>query len=138
MRSVLALLLCVSLLTPACAVRSSSLEPRAGFGAAGQSGEIPRAYVEQLPVGRDVEVRLRGGERFKGTYMGLEGESIRVQPSTRIPVPPRVVPLADLVQLRLAPGGNGGSVAKAVLIGAATGAGVFFGLLLIAIASSGS
>ena len=101
-----------------------------------QGGEIPRSYVEQLPVGRQVEVRLKDGERFKGTFMGVEGDAVRVQPSTRIPVPPRVLPIADLVQLRL-DSGNGGSVARAVLIGAATGAAVFFTALLIAIGVNG-
>ncbi len=137
MKSVLAVVLCVSLLAPGCAVRSSSLDARVGFdGSARQGGEIPRSYAEQLPMGREVEVRLKSGERFKGTFMGVEGDAIRVQPSTRIPVPPRVVPLADLMQLRLASAGNGGSVAKAVIIGVASGAAVFFGLLLVAVAAS--
>jgi len=136
MKSVLAVVLCVSLLAPGCAVRSSSLDPRVGFdGSARQGGEIPRSYAEQLPVGREVEVRLNSGERFKGTFMGVEGDAIRVQPSTRIPVPPRVVPLADLMQLRLV-SGNGESVVKAVIIGVASGAAVFFGLLLVAVAAS--
>jgi hypothetical protein len=133
MRAFLTILLCISLLAPGCSVRSSSVSPRAGLdGPAAQAGDIPRSYADQLPVGRQVEVRLKSGEHFKGTFMGVEGDAVRVQPSTRIPVPPRVVLLADLVQLRLT-SGNGGSVAKAIAIGAATGAAAFFGLLLIAI-----
>jgi hypothetical protein len=136
MKSVLAVVLCASLLAPGCAVRSSSLDPRVAVdGTPRQGGEIPRSYAEQLPVGREVEVRLKSGERFKGTFMGVEGDGVRVQPSTRIPVPPRVVPLGDLVQLRLSTG-NGGSVAKAIIVGVASGAAVFFGLLLVAIAAS--
>jgi len=138
MKSLLAIVLSVSLLAPGCAVRSSSVSPRVGFaGARAQAGDIPRSYAAQLPVGRQVEVRLKSGEHFKGTFMGVEGDAVRVQPSTRIPVPPRLVSLGDLVQLRLT-SGNGGSVGKAIAIGAATGAAVFFGLLLVAIGASGS
>jgi hypothetical protein len=137
MRSVIAVVLCASLLAPGCAVRSSSLGPRLDpAGVAPQGGEIPRAYAEQLPVGKEVEVRLKSGEHFKGTFMGVEGDAVRVQPSTRIPVPPRVVPLDDLAQLRLSSTNSVGAIGKAIIIGATTGAAVFLGLLLVAIAAS--
>ena len=133
MKPLITLVLCVSLLAPGCAVRSS-VDSRMVPGRSGvQGSDIPRSYAQELPAGKEVEIRLRNGEHFKGTFMGVEGETIRVQPSTRIPVPPRVVPLSDVIQLRLTAGG-GTSVAKAILIGAASGAAVFFGLLLMSIA----
>lgn len=135
MKRLLVVLLCAAIVAPGCAVRTASRAPSTLNGdRAVQAPEIPRSYAQELPVGRQVEVRLKSGERFKGTYMGVEGDAIRVQPSTRVPVPPRVILLADLSVLRLDQSGAS-SPARAILIGVASGAATFFGLILFSIAA---
>jgi hypothetical protein len=80
-----------------------------------------------------VEVRLKAGGRFKATFMGVEGDGVRLQRTGRIPVPPEVVPLADIAVLRVAE--HGSSPVKAALIGVAAGAAAFLGLLMLTIAA---
>lgn len=126
------LLLVVAIASSGCA---SALGPRASVRPVGEreAADIPRSYVEQLPVGRQVEVRLRSGGRFKATYMGVEGDAVRLQRTGRLPVQPQLVPLDDLVVLRLAE--HNGSPARAVLVGVLVGAAAFFGLLIGSLAA---
>lgn len=127
MRRVLSLLLVVAIGASGCATHR-------GSGVALQEDarpdpqEVPRSYAEQLPVGRQVEVRLKAGGRFKATYMGVEGDAVRLQRTGRLPVRPELVPLDDVAVLRLAE--HNGSAARAVLIGVVSGAAAFFGLLI--------
>lgn len=143
MKRGLSLLLAVLLAAPGCGARLASQRahgvPRPQTAGAGSSGgaaqAITREYAEKLQVGAKVAVAVKGGESFSATYMGVEGDAVRVQKRTRIPEPPIAIPLADLTLLALDQGNGGNSVARAVLIGAATGAGFFLSLLLIAAAS---
>jgi hypothetical protein len=96
---------------------------------------ITRDYAERLQVGARVRVALRGGASFSATYMGVEGDAIRVQKRTRIPEPPIIIPLADLTLLALEQNGGGDQIWKPLLAGVAAGAGVFLTLLLIAVAA---
>lgn len=134
MKRTLALLLSVTVTLAGCAARVPSLGLRhdAGNGTASLQ-EIPGSYAAQLPVGRLVEVRLKSGERFKATFMGVEGEKVRVQRTGRIPVPPQVIALDDISAIRVAEGGT--SAAKALVLGIAAGAATFFGLFLLSIAA---
>jgi len=95
--------------------------------------EIPASYAAELPAGREVDVRLKDGDRFRATFMGVEGESVRVQRTGRIPVPPEVIPLDSIASLRLVHDGT--SVGKALVIGIASGAATFFGIFILAIAA---
>jgi len=130
-RRVLCIVILLAVASSGCAARAgaASAGPRSGHGRA----DIPRSYAEQLPVGHTVEVRLRSGGRFKATYMGVEGEAVRLQRTGRLPVPPELVPLADVSVLRLAE--KNGSPARAVLIGVVSGAAAFFGLLVGSLAA---
>lgn len=128
---VLALVLSIAPAGCASAGRTPPAPPAHAPG--GAASDVPRAYAEQLPVGRQVEVRLRGGGRFKATYMGVEGDSVRLQRTGRLPEKPRLVPLADLSVLRLSE--QNGSAGRVVLIGVLSGAAAFFGLLIGSLAA---
>jgi hypothetical protein len=97
------------------------------------STDVLRSYVEKLPIGSTVKVKMKEGKGVKGTLMVIESDAIVVRPKTRIARPERRLPLREIEFVELQER-NGSSVAKAVGIGLATGAGAFFGLMLLAIA----
>ena len=103
--------------------------------AAGQGQPVDRspeywyAYAAKLPIGATVEVRTADGKRRSAILAIVDPEGITLESKTRIPEPPRRIRYQDLTQLALKK--NGGSVAKAVAIGAGVGAGTFLGLLAI-------
>ncbi|HSK10648.1 MAG TPA: hypothetical protein VK911_13800 [Vicinamibacterales bacterium] len=135
LQRILSLCLVVVMAASGCATRAAS-HAAGGAGRwdrANGDGQIPASYLEQLPVGRHVEIRLQEGPRFKATFMGVEGDNVRLQPSGRIPVPPQLIPISNLAMVRLVEGGT--SPGKALLIGVVTGAATFLGLLFISIAA---
>jgi hypothetical protein len=95
------------------------------------SVELLRAYVEKLPIGSIVKVKMKEGKDVKGTLMVIEPDAIVVKPKTRLARPERRLPYTDVefveVQTK-----NGANIAKSVAIGVGTGAGAFFGLMLLA------
>lgn len=97
------------------------------------SADLLRSYVEKLPIGSIVKVKMKEGKGVKGTLMVIEPDAIVVKPKTRINRPERRLPLTEIefveVQER-----NGANIAKSVAIGIATGAGAFLGLMLVAFA----
>ena len=138
MKRLLALVLSVLFALPGCALQSRSTASRFSVAAhppARVAQEVTASYASQLPVGRRVDVVLKDGSRFKATFMGVEGDQVRLQKRTRIPERPILVPLGQVAALALDEGG-GPSTVKAILTGVAVGAATFFGLLLVAIAGS--
>jgi hypothetical protein len=105
-----------------------------------QQGAIERtrdywfAYATKLPIGAVVRVRTTDGTRHTGILVRVDEEGIIVEPKTRVPEPPLRVVFQELQQLELKQ--NGSSLAKAVAIGAAVGAGTFFGVLLLLVATA--
>ena len=135
MRRALAVLLSLTLLTPACA----TAPPAGSRGSRQPSGLAPDhamlvAYLKRLPIGSRVNVRLVAGPAVHGTLMNAADEGIVVQPRTRIPEPPTAIPIE---QIRAVEIDNGGSLGKAVGIGAAAGAGAAFGVFLLIVAIYG-
>ena len=92
------------------------------------------AYASKLPVGSIVRVRTLDGKRQTGVLTLVDEGSITIEPRTRVPEPARRVRFAQLDQLELKQ--NGSSVAKAVAVGAAVGAGTFLGILMLVAATS--
>ena len=90
------------------------------------------AFASRLPIGATVTVRTSDGKRQTAVLARVDQDSITLQPRTRIPEPPRRIPFDQLEQLELKQ--NGSSVAKAVAIGVATGAGTFFGIMMVMLA----
>ena len=94
-----------------------------------RSPEYWYAYAGKLPIGATVQVRTTDGKRQTAILAIVDPEGITLESRTRVPEPPRRVPYDDIEQLALKK--NGGSVAKAVAIGAGIGAGTFVGLLML-------
>jgi len=95
--------------------------------------ELWRKYAQQLPVGTNVRVSTGSTGRFTGTLLAVGDEAITVSPRTRVPEPPREIRFDAIRQLEITKR-NGTNVAQAVLVGAGVGAGVFFGLMVVAFA----
>ncbi len=86
-------------------------------------------YAAKLPIGSTVNVRTADGKRQTAVLAIVDQDGVTLEPRTRIPEPARRIRYQDIEQLTLKK--NGGSVAKAVAIGAGIGAGTFMGLLAI-------
>lgn len=99
-----------------------------------RSGEYWFSYAGKLPIGSTVRVRTSDGRRLTAVLAVVDENGITLEPKTRVPEPPRRIPFDRLTQLELKQ--NGSSVAKSVAIGAAVGAGTFFGVLLLLMASA--
>ena len=98
-----------------------------------RTGEYWYAYASKLPIGATVQVRTADGKRETGVLTLVDQESITIEPRTRVPEPARRIRFAQLDQLQLKTKGSG--IGKAVAVGAAVGAGTFFGILMVLAAS---
>jgi hypothetical protein len=101
-----------------------------------QSVEYWSKYAGKLPIGSTVRVRTADGRRTTGVLAVVDDTGITIAPKTRRPEPPRHISFDQLTQLE-PKDQDGTSAAKAAAIGVATGAGTFFGILLLVLASSG-
>ena len=92
-----------------------------------------RTLAEKLPAGSDVVVRLQNGQRFRATLIEARVDALLVQPRTRKTVPVQPVSYDAIASLERYE--NRGSLARAVAIGAAVGAGTFLAIVAIIAAS---
>jgi hypothetical protein len=87
-------------------------------------------FVAALEPGATVEVRLKDGEKLRGTVLPGSSEGLILKPYTRVPVPARSLPFSDIAQIErwregLKPGYK-------VLLGVGVGAGaLFLGLMVL-------
>ena len=114
-------------------VTLTSMMTTAPVSAQAPSPDLLRSYVQKLPIGAIVKVKMKEGKGVKGTLMVVEPDAIVVKPKTRIARPERRLPYSDIEFVELQERG-GTNVAKSVAIGVATGAGAFLGLLLLTFA----
>ena len=141
MKRACAVLLLVAI-TANCASRGPSTARTSSSVAeapAPQANAVPgvwRQYAEKLAVGSILRVRTTSGERLTGTLLVVGAESITVSPRTRVPEPTREIRFDTIQQMDIVTG-QGASLVRAIAIGAGVGAGVFFGLLLMAVAAWG-
>jgi len=91
-----------------------------------------RKVAEAIPLGSRVKIQTLDGKTITGTLMRADDTSVLVKKSTRRPEPAVLVPYDRLSNLERKHEG-GMSVAKAVAIGLATGAGVVVSMLVIAL-----
>ena len=125
LQRILILLLVFSIVTPA-----TSLAQTAG------EADTWRAFVENVPVGTELNVRLRSGQRFRATIVRTTADAVVVLPKTRVPVPVQPVSYEEIASLeRRQHGGISGG--KAAAIGVASGVAGFFGAMLIVLALVG-
>jgi small nuclear ribonucleoprotein (snRNP)-like protein len=97
-----------------------------------QEADAWRRVAESIPLGSKVKVETFEGKRFNGTLMRVDGNQILVKRNTRRPEPAVAVMFDDVSKLERDQKG-GSNLAKAAVIGLATGAGVIFSLFLIAL-----
>jgi hypothetical protein len=95
--------------------------------------DLLRNYVEKLPIGSMVKVKMKEGKDVKGTLMVIEPGAIVVKPKTRVARPERRLAYSEIEFVELQTRNNG-NIAKSVAIGMATGAGAFLGLILLTVA----
>ena len=135
MKRVMVLVLCVGLAAPACATtatRGAVVAPGSAVAVANRA--VLAEYVQQIPLGSPVRVQFANGKELRGTLMKATDSSVFVQPRARIPEPALEIPLSEMMGVELEKK-NGGSVAKAIGIGAAVGVGAAVGFLLILVAA---
>ena len=98
--------------------------------------ELWRSFAARIEPGKMLKVRLTSGQRFSATLLQISDEGLTVQPKTRVPVAPQLVPFAQVASLEI-DSGKGANIGRAIAIGAAVAAGAFFGLMAITFALLG-
>ncbi len=140
MKRMLAIVLCVSLGTSACASAGGPRYVTAPAPAASQSGSpvvdpaVMSEFVQRIPAGSRVKVERAKGDTIRGTILKTTPDALVVQRNTRVPETPVEVPYSTIARVTLEDG-RGSSVAKAVGIGVASGVGSCFAILAIFAAS---
>lgn len=115
--------------TIATAIIASLLLSSTAFA---QESDAWRKVAESIPLGSKVKAQTYEGKRINGTLMRVDGNQILVKRNTRRPEPAVTVTFEDMSKLERDQNG-GSNLAKAAVIGLATGAGVIFSLFLIAL-----
>jgi hypothetical protein len=93
-----------------------------------------QSLAATLQPGTFIEIRMRDGTHFKGTFVQRRGDGMVVKPRTRVAVPTREIAIADVESI--APARQGMSPAKKVLLGLGVGVGTMalIGALAVAYA----
>jgi len=87
-------------------------------------------YAGQMHLGTQVRATLDDNRVVKGTLVKKTPEAIVVQPRGRVAEPLMELRLTDLRAVELEPAKSGGT-GKAIAVGAAVGAGVSLGVLML-------
>ena len=93
-----------------------------------------QSLAATLQPGTFIEIRLKDGTHFKGTFVQRLGDGVIVKPRTRVAVPAREIAMADVESI--APAKQGMSPAKKVLIGLGVGVGTMLLVGALVVASS--
>jgi hypothetical protein len=96
-----------------------------------QEAQAWRKVAEAIPLGSKVKVQTLDGRRVNGTLMSVDDRSVMVKKNTRIPEPAITVAFEQMGSLERDRGGM--NWAKALGIGAATGAGAILTIFVIAL-----
>ena len=91
-----------------------------------------QSLAATLQPGTLIEIRMKDGTHFKGTFVQRLGERVVVKPRTRVAVPAREIAIAEVESIATAK--HGMSPAKRVLIGLGVGIGTMalIGAVLVA------
>jgi hypothetical protein len=92
-----------------------------------------RQVADAIPLGSKVKVQIADGRRVSGTLMRVDGSGVMVKRNTRRLEPALTVAFTEISKLERDQPGGGAHIAKAIGVGIAAGAGVFFSLVLIAL-----
>ena len=99
-----------------------------------EPSEVWRAFAERLEPGAFVRVRLIDHKQVKGHLVMVDGDTLRIKPKTRIPVPIRDLRFTDIESIERQK--DGWSPASKVLAGVGVAGGVVL-LTVAAILASG-
>jgi hypothetical protein len=135
-KQAMAVSMCVAMATSGCATAGATrmASVPSPQGSAGRAVLVE--YVQKLPPGAAVRIDRAKGRSVRGTLMKATGESLFVQPRTRIPESIVEIPMDDV--LRVTPDTQSGSnLGRAIGAGAAAGAGATLAIFLILIAAFG-
>jgi hypothetical protein len=97
-------------------------------------GEVWRSFAQTMPVGTELTVKLRSGQRFRATLIVARDADALLQPKTRVPVPVQAVAYDTILLLEKHENRSGAG--KAAAIGVAAGAGAFLAMLLVLLAAA--
>ena len=97
--------------------------------------EAWRSLAATLQPGTFIDLHLKGGEHFKGTFVQQLDGGFVVKPHTRMAVDAREVGFADVESIR--PTKPGKSPGTKVLIGVGVGVGAIFAIALAIFAAMG-
>ena len=87
-----------------------------------EPAEIWRDFAERLEAGAFVRVRLIDHKHVKGHFIMVDGDTLRIKPKTRIPVPIRDLRFTDIESIELQK--EGWSRGSKILAGVGVAAGV--------------
>lgn len=129
MKQGIAFIVIVAMIVSGCAAARRAVTTRP---LAAHADPAIAAFVRSLPPGSRVRVETSTGRSIRGTLLQATDDVVAIERHTRIPEPPVRVGMNEVTRVTVdAPSGGG---ARAMVIGAAIGAGAAVGLLwLIAI-----
>ena len=129
MKQGIAFIVIVAMIVSGCAAARGAVTTRP---LAAHADPAIAAFVRSLPPGSRVRVETSTRRSIRGTLLQATDDVVAIERHTRIPEPPVRVGMNEVTRVTVdAPSGGG---ARAMVIGAAIGAGAAVGLLwLIAI-----
>lgn len=99
-----------------------------------RASDIWRHFATRLEIGTELNVQLNDGRRVRATLVGVEDDTVLLQPKTRIAVPVEAIRYDEIV--RMEPRKPGSSTGQAVAVGVATGVGTFFAIMAVLLAAA--
>jgi hypothetical protein len=130
-----ALSICVAVATGGCAT-TGTMRPGASRAISRTMPDraVLAEYVQKLPPGTALRVDRAGARAVRGTLMKATGESLFLQPRTRLPEPLVEIRLEEV--LSVTPETRyGGQIGRAIGAGAAAGAGAALAVFLVMVAA---
>jgi hypothetical protein len=91
-----------------------------------------RHVADALPLGTRVKIQLQSGRRLTATLLSVEADAIVVKRDARVPEPAVTIPFSEVAQLQRDQK-SGFSIAKAIGLGLAAGAGAILTIFAIAV-----
>ena len=129
MKRFVALLLCVGLAAPGCAMNHTARVQTAPAPAV-PDRTVLADFASQLKVGSHVRATTTGSRTVRGTLVKRTDRAIVIQPRTRVAEPLVEVPFDELLALEQETSSSGGT-GRAIAIGAGVGAGAAIGTLFL-------
>ena len=129
MKRFIAVLLCVGLTAPACAMNHTARAHTAPAPAV-SDGTVLADFAGQLKVGSHVRATITGNRTIRGTLVKRTDRALVIQPRARVAEPLVEVRFDELVALEQETPSSG-STGRAIAIGAGVGAGAAIGTLFL-------